>query len=266
MGVSPYSRILISRDTKRPKSHEFIYSLFDDFVELCGDRRYRDDEAIMAGVCFFEDTAITVIANRKGRSLDENLKYNFGMAHPEGYRKAIRLIKQAEKFRRPIITFVDTPGAFPGVESEERGIYNAISECLLAMSAATVPILSIITGEGGSGGALALSMGNEIHMFENASLSVISPEGFASILWKDSSRSEEAASVLKSNSLDLIENGMIEKVYSEPVNGLKEINASIQSNLKSEIRRFLDRFSSMTAEQIVQHRYDKYLSIGKYDE
>lgn len=204
-----------ARSVERLTTKEFAEQLFDSFFEMHGDRRFGDDPAIIGGVGLLDGSAVTVIGTQKGRDIKENVYRNFGSPHPEGYRKAIRLMKQAEKFNRPIVTFINTSGAFCDVESEDRGIGEAIAESLLVMSQLTVPILSIFIGEGGSGGALALAMGNKVWMMENAMYSVLSPEGFASILWKDSSRSKEAAEIMKLTPTDLLELEVIDKIIPE---------------------------------------------------
>ena len=211
-----YDRVYLARKPERSHIHEFIDHVFDEFVEMRGDRYFKDDQAIVGGIGMFNNMPVTIIGHQKGRSIDENLKCQFGMASPEGYRKGMRLMKQAEKFQRPVICFVDTPGAFCGMEAEERGQGEAIARNLYEMSALKVPVLSIVIGEGGSGGALALAGADEVWMMENAVYSVLSPEGFASILWKDSMRASEAAGVMRLTAADLKEMGIVEKVFAEP--------------------------------------------------
>lgn len=203
---------------ERPVSSDYIDQLFDGFYELCGDRFYRDDKAIIGGGAYFHGVPVTVIAQEKGDTTKENILHNFGMASPDGYRKALRLMKQAEKFHRPVICFVDTPGAFCGIEAEERGQGEAIARNIYEMSGLKTPIVSIIIGEGGSGGALALASGDEVWMLENAIYSILSPEGFASILWKDSKKAEEAAEVMKLTAEDLYNQKIVEYVFQEPEN------------------------------------------------
>ena len=216
---TPEEKVKIARDPGRPGTADFISALFTDFFEQRGDRQCREDGSILGGIARFHGRAVTVIGHRKGKNLEENLKCNFGMPGPEGYRKAQRLMRQAEKFGRPIITFVDTPGAYPGKEAEERGQGEAIAQCLALMSSLTVPVISVITGEGGSGGALALAVANRVLMLEHAVYSVLSPEGFASILWKDASRSGEACAVMKLTAQDLRRGGIVQGVLKEPEGG-----------------------------------------------
>ena len=212
---SAWDSVLLSRKSDRPVASDYISALFDDFVELHGDRYYKDDSAVVGGIASFHGIPVTVIGQEKGRSTKENIRRNFGMPSPDGYRKALRLMKQAEAFGRPVICFVDTPGAFCGIEAEERGQGEAIARNLFEMSSLKVPVLSIVIGEGGSGGALALAVANEVWMMENAIYSILSPEGFASILWKDSKRADEAAKVMKVTAAELKELGIIERVIPE---------------------------------------------------
>ena len=216
---TPEEKVKIARDPGRPGTADFISALFTAFFEQRGDRQCREDGSILGGIARFHGRPVTVIGHRKGKNLEENLKCNFGMPGPEGYRKAQRLMRQAEKFGRPIITFVDTPGAYPGKEAEERGQGEAIAQCLALMSSLTVPVISVITGEGGSGGALALAVANRVLMLEHAVYSVLSPEGFASILWKDASRGGEACAVMKLTAQDLRRGGIVQGVLKEPEGG-----------------------------------------------
>ena len=220
--ISAYDRVYLARKADRPNVYEYIDNLFDDFIELHGDRLYKDDGSIVGGLAMFNNIPCTVIGHLKGRTLEENLHCNFGMSSPEGYRKAMRLMKQAEKFNRPIITFVDTPGAYPGLKAEKHGIGEAIARNLMEMSQLTVPIIVIVIGEGGSGGALALSIGDRMVMLENSVYSVLSPEGFSSILWKDKdgSRVQEAAELMKLTAEDLYEMKIIDKIIKEPRGGI----------------------------------------------
>ena len=217
--LTPFQRVLMARHPKRPTTLDYIGLLFDDFVELHGDRTYRDDGAIVGGIALFEGQPVTVIGPQKGRDTKENIARNFGLPHPEGYRKALRLMKQAEKFGRPIITLIDVVGAYPGIEAEERGQGLMIAQCVEEMSFLRTPILSVITGEGGSGGALALGVADRILMLENAWYSVISPEMCATILWRDSSRAAEAAELLRLTPMDLLKFGIIDDVITEPLGG-----------------------------------------------
>ena len=215
-------RVALARHPERPGTAEFIEHLFTDFFEQRGDRLCAEDGSILGGIALFHGKPVTVIGHRKGRSLEQNLAFHFGMPSPEGYRKAQRLMLQAEKFHRPIITFIDTPGAYPGLEAEARGQGDAIAHTLALSSSLTVPVISVVTGEGGSGGALALGVGNRVLMLENAVYSVLSPEGFAAILWKGSSRSEEACEVMKLTAADLLELEVVDKVIPEPAGGAQE--------------------------------------------
>ena len=219
--MDSYDKVLLARDGTRPNLRHYISRLFTDFFEQKGDRSCRDDGAIIGGIALLEDRPITVLGHQKGASLEENVQCNFGMPGPEGYRKALRIMEQAEKFGRPILTFVDTPGAYPGMEAEERGQGEAIARCLMAMGQLRVPILTVVIGEGGSGGALAISVADRIWMLENAVYSVLSPEGFATILWKDASRAREASELMKLTANDLKEAGVCDRVIPEPPGGVK---------------------------------------------
>jgi acetyl-CoA carboxylase carboxyl transferase alpha subunit len=256
--LEPWNRVQLARKANRLTALDYINIIFDDFIEMHGDRLYGDDAAIVGGIAMFHGRPVTIIGEQKGRNTKENIKRNFGMPNPEGYRKSIRLMRQAEKFKRPIICFVDTPGAYCGLGAEERGQGEAIARNLFEMSGLEVPILSIIIGEGGSGGALALAVGNEVWMLENSIYSVLSPEGFASILWKDSKRSKEAAGVMKITASDLMEMGIIEKIIAEPVEGLAENSEPVMENIKQEIDNFLDRMDKMSVEEITEERYNKF--------
>lgn len=247
-----------ARGIDRLTTKELAENLFENFFELHGDRRFGDDPAILGGVASLEGRAVTIIGTQKGHDVKENVYRNFGSPHPEGYRKSIRLMKQAEKFGRPVITFINTSGAFCDVESENRGIGEAIAESLLVMSQLKVPILSIFIGEGGSGGALALGMGNQVWMMENSMYSVLSPEGFASILWKDSSRSKEAAEVMKISPQNLLELDIIDKIIPESKRRKKMKNEDILYMMRKEIILILDMMDKWDAEQIVQQRQKRF--------
>ena len=253
-----WDRVQISRMKDRPVGSDYIHALFTDFMEFHGDRYYRDDRAIIGGIAYFHGMPVTVIAQEKGTNTKENIEHNFGMPSPEGYRKALRLMKQAEKFGRPVICFVDTPGAFCGLEAEERGQGEAIARNLFEMSGLTVPVLSIVIGEGGSGGALAMAVADEVWMLENSIYSILSPEGFASILWKDSSKAKEAAEVMKLTAGDLYELGMVEHVFLEPshytVQNLKEVTREMDE----KIREFIGQYGALTAEEITERRYQRF--------
>ncbi len=253
-----WDRVQISRMKDRPVGSDYIHALFTDFMEFHGDRYYRDDRAIIGGIAYFHGMPVTVIAQEKGTNTKENIEHNFGMPSPDGYRKALRLMKQAEKFGRPVICFVDTPGAFCGLEAEERGQGEAIARNLFEMSGLTVPVLSIVIGEGGSGGALAMAVADEVWMLENSIYSILSPEGFASILWKDSSKAKEAAEVMKLTAGDLYELGMVEHVFLEPshytVQNLKEVTREMDE----KIREFIGQYGALTAEEITERRYQRF--------
>lgn len=256
--VSSWERVLAARDTARPVSADYIEGIFEDFTELHGDRCFRDDGSVVGGIACLDGRSVTVIGIQKGRSTKENVKRNFGMPFPEGYRKALRLMKQAEKFERPVICFIDTPGAFCGTEAEERGQGGAIARNLLEMSALKVPVLSIVTGEAGSGGALALAVANEVWMMENSCYTILSPEGFASILWKDSSRASEAAGIMKVTARELKEMGIIEQVIPETTPADKETLPGIAKYLKRQIKLFLKKQASKTGDQLSKERYQRF--------
>ena len=253
-----WERVTISRKNDRPVGQDYIRTLFSDFLEFHGDRCYGDDPAIIGGIARFAGIPVTVIAQAKGKSTKENVAHHFGMPSPEGYRKALRLMKQAEKFKRPILLFVDTPGAFCGIEAEERGQGEAIARNLFEMSSMKVPILSVVIGEGGSGGALALAVADEVWMLENAIYSVLSPEGFASILWKDSKRASEAAEVMKLTAADLKKLGVIEAVIAEPEVYTEETMQSVVFVLQKKITEFLDTHCNFSPEELAVQRYERF--------
>lgn len=253
-----WERVTISRKNDRPVGQDYIRTLFSDFLEFHGDRCYGDDTAIIGGIARFAGIPVTVIAQAKGKSTKENVAHHFGMPSPEGYRKALRLMKQAEKFKRPILLFVDTPGAFCGIEAEERGQGEAIARNLFEMSSMKVPILSVVIGEGGSGGALALAVADEVWMLENAIYSVLSPEGFASILWKDSKRASEAAAVMKLTAADLKKLGVIEAVIAEPEVYTEETMQSVVFVLQKKITEFLDTHCNFSPEELAAQRYERF--------
>ena len=256
-------KMRIIHDTKRPMITDYINELFTDFTELHGDRYFSDDHAILGGVGYFNGTPVTVIGHRKGRTIEHNMDANFGMAHPEGYRKALRLAHQAEKFHRPVINFVDTSGAFCGVGAEERGQGEAIARNLMEMSGLTVPVLAIVTGEGSSGGALGLGVANHILMLENAVYSVLSPEGFASILWKDASRSGEACTMMKLTAQDLYADGIVEEIIPEPLGGAQRGRQLLFSRLDTAIAVHLAALCKMSGKALADQRYKKYRRIGE---
>ena len=253
-----WERVTISRKNDRPVGQDYIRILFSDFLEFHGDRCYGDDTAIIGGIARFAGIPVTVIAQAKGKSTKENVAHHFGMPSPEGYRKALRLMKQAEKFKRPFLLFVDTPGAFCGIEAEERGQGEAIARNLFEMSSMKVPILSVVIGEGGSGGALALAVADEVWMLENAIYSVLSPEGFASILWKDSKRASEAAAVMKLTAADLKKLGVIEAVIAEPEVYTEETMQSVVFVLQKKITEFLDTHCNFSPEELAAQRYERF--------
>ena len=256
--VSAWEHVLKSREKERPVGKDYIDRLFTDFVELHGDRYYKDDPAVVGGIAYFHGKAVTVIAQCKGKTTKENLERNFSMPSPEGYRKALRLMKQAEKFQRPVICFVDTPGAFCGMEAEERGQGEAIARNLYEMSALKVPVLSIVIGEGGSGGALALAVADEVWMMENAVYSVLSPEGFASILWKDSKRASEAAGVMRLTAADLKELKVIEEIICEPEVYREDTMVPVLCELEEKMEHFLEQYGSLSEKQLTDRRYDRF--------
>lgn len=259
--ADPWDRVLLSRMKDRPVGEDYIHGMFPDFIEFHGDRLYGDDAAIIGGIASFQGMPITVIAQGKGRDTKENIRRNFGMPSPEGYRKARRLMMQAEKFNRPILCLVDTPGAFCGIEAEERGQGEAIARNLFDMSDLKVPVLSIVIGEGGSGGALAMATANEVWMLENSIYSILSPEGFASILWKDAGKAKEAAGVMKLTAKDLFDLGIVEKVIEEPGHfTILNLNTVIKI-LNREMEKFLRKYSSMTAEELETQRYQRFRNM-----
>lgn len=256
--MSAWERVETARSSDRLTSLQYMENVFEDFMELHGDRLFGDDGAVVGGIARLGKMPVTVIGQQKGRSLKENKYRNFGMPNPEGYRKALRLMKQAEKFGRPVINFVDTPGAFCGLEAEERGQGEAIARNLLEMSALKVPVLTIVIGEGGSGGALAMAVGNEVWMMENATYSVLSPEGFASILWKDSKRAKEAAEVMKITAADLKSLGIIEQIIREETPACEKNLPEITEEMREKLIRFVKRCSGKTGEELAALRYDRF--------
>ena len=260
--LSAWDRVYLARHPRRPKAQDYLKRLFHTFYELHGDRCYGDDRAIIGGIAMFEQTPVTVIAQAKGRDLQENMKRNFGMPNPEGYLKALRLAKEAEKFHRPIITFVDTSGAYPGKGAEERGQAEAIAQCLYTFSDLQTPIICIVLSEGGSGGALALSVGDRLVMLENAVYSILSPEGFASILWKDGSRAKEAAEVMKLTAHDLMDKGILDAVIEEPLGGAQNDIEAVCERLRAYIHASLEELQKAKMPALLAQRYEKYRNIG----
>lgn len=261
-GINPYltawDRVQLSRKIDRPSGSDYIEALFTDFMEFHGDRNYGDDRAIIGGIAKFHGRPVTVIVQEKGTNTKENIAHNFGMPMPEGYRKALRLMKQAEKFHRPVICFVDTPGAFCGIEAEERGQGEAIARNLWELAGLKTPVLSVVTGEGGSGGALALAAGDQVWMLENSVYSILSPEGFASILWKDSTKAKEAAAVMKLTASDLYEKGIIEQIIPEPENLTPESLWQVAERLNDKIEAFLRKYMSLSEEELLEARYARF--------
>lgn len=262
--LSPLDKLTLSRMLERPTTLDYIERIFDSFIEFHGDRLYKDDPCIVGGIAKLNGMPVTIIGQQKGRNMKENVKRNFGMPNPDGYRKALRLMKQAEKFKRPVICFVDTPGAFPGIEAEERGQGEAIARNLMEMAILKTPVISIVIGEGGSGGALALSIGDEIWMLEHSVYSVLSPEGFASILWKDGSRVKEAAAIMKITAQDIKEFGIVDKVIQEPTGGAhKDVDVMAQ-NIKEELLKVPFEKLASNISETLEKRYYKYRAIGQY--
>ena len=260
--ISAWERVVLARKAERPKSLDYINNIFTNFIELHGDRKFGDDKSIIGGIAELDGMPVTVIGEQKGKNAKENIERNFGMPNPEGYRKALRLMKQAEKFDRPIITFIDTPGAYPGMGAEERGQGEAIARNLFEMSKLKVPTISIVIGEGSSGGALALGVTDIIIMFENAVYSILSPEGFASILYKDASKSQEAAEKMKITSKELKKLGVIDSIVKEPEGGAQEDFEKVCKDLKNMILKDINRLSKKSQEELVEQRYEKYRKIG----
>ena len=259
--LTAWQRVELSRRKDRPVGSDYIDALFTDFVEFHGDRYFADDKAIIGGVARFHGMPVTVIAQAKGRNTKENIERNFGMPKPEGYRKALRLMKQAEKFARPVICLVDTPGAFCGLEAEERGQGEAIARNIYEMSGLKVPVVSIIIGEGGSGGALAMATADEVWMLENSIYSILSPEGFASILWKDSSKAKEAAEVMKLTAENLKSQGIVERVFAEPQTYTVQNMNSVIMQINEAIEEFLMKYGSMSEQELIRHRYERFRNM-----
>jgi len=266
-GKNSMDIVRISREFKRPTTLEYVDLILDDFIEMHGDRRFSDDRAIIGGIGMLDGMPVTLIGHQKGRDVKENIERNFGMAHPEGYRKALRLMKEAERFGRPVINFIDTPGAYPGIGAEERGQAEAIAYNLYEMSGLKVPIISLITGEGGSGGALALGVADRVFMLENCIYSVISPEGCAAILWKDSTKAKAAAEAMKITSRDLYEMGIIDGIIPEPPEGAHTNPRLTARNIKQKlIETIAELLETRDPRQRVENRYLKYRKMGRFTE
>ncbi len=264
--LKPWDRVQMARHQQRPTTLDYIEQLFEDFIEFHGDRLYGDDEAIVAGIALYHNQPITVIGHQRGKNTKENIRRNFGMPHPEGYRKALRHMKQAEKFNRPIICFIDTKGAEPGKEAEERGQSGAIAQNLMEMAGLTVPVICIVIGEGGSGGALALGVGDKIFMLENSTYSVISPEGAAALLWKDASQAQRAAESMMITAYDLDELHVLDGIIPEPKGGAHR-DVEYQANeIDKVITSALKELSKLSADTLLEKRWEKYKNIGTYEE
>lgn len=264
--LRPWNRVQMVRHQERPTTLDYVEELFTDFIEFHGDRFYGDDEAIVAGIAFYQNEPITVIGHQRGKVTKENIRRNFGMPHPEGYRKALRHMKQAEKFNRPIVCFIDTKGAYPGKAAEERGQSEAIAKNLVEMAGLKVPIICIVIGEGGSGGALGLGVGDHIYMLENSTYSVISPEGAAAILWKDASQAQKAAESMKITSYDLKELGVIDTIISEPKGGAHRDIEAQAKNIDLVLQQSLKTLKSYPIQDLLEKRWEKYNQIGDYTE
>ena len=261
--LNQWQKTQVARHENRPKAKFFIDNLFTNFINLSGDRKFSDDKAVIAGFALFEGRSVLVLGQEKGSDLDSRLKRNFGMMRPEGYRKCIRLMLLADKFKIPVISFVDTPGAYPGIGAEQRGQAEAIASSIECCMSLKVPIISIIIGEGGSGGAIALASANKVIMLENAIYSVISPEGCASILWRDPSKSLEAARAMKLTADELLKIGIIDEIIKEPNGGAHRNQTEVISYTKSALSKYLDQFNGYTGEEIYEDRKKKFISIGK---
>ncbi len=261
--ITAWERVEIARNPKRKTAIEYVENIFDEFIELHGDRSFKDDKAIVCGLARIGEQNFTIIAEQKGRNTKENIERNFGMPNPESYRKAIRFMKQAEKFNRPIITFVDTKGAYPGIGAEERGQGEAIAKSMFEMAKLKIPVLCFIIGEGSSGGALAIAVGNKVYMLENAVYSILSPEGYSSILWKDSSRAKEAAEKMKLTAQDLYDLNVIDKIIKEPIKGDNESFEKVCKDIKKQIISEITKMKNKTEKEIVEERYQKFRNMGE---
>ena len=262
--LTAWQKVEIARNPKRKTSIEYIEQIFDEFIELHGDRNFKDDQAIICGLGRIGNQSYTIIAEQKGRTTKENVLRNFGMPNPESYRKAIRFMKQAEKFNRPVITFIDTKGAYPGVGAEERGQGEAIAKSMFEMAKLKVPVISIVIGEGSSGGALAIGVSNKIYMLENAIYSILSPEGYSSILWKDSSRYKEAAEKMKLTANDLYEMKVIDTIIPEPIEMQESDFDKVAKTIKNEIKKDVEKMQKQTKDAIVEQRYQKFRNLGEF--
>lgn len=262
--LTPWQRVQIARHSQRPTTLDYIGHIFNNFLEIHGDRLFGDDTAIVAGIAKLDDQPVTVIGHQKGKDTKDNIARNFGMPHPEGYRKALRAMDQANKFKRPIICFIDTPGAYPGKAAEERGQSEAIARNLREMARFEVPIICIVTGEGGSGGALALGVGNHTYMLENSIYSTISPEGAAALLWKDAGQAQRAAETMKITAPDLYEMGIIDELIKEPMGGAHNDPAEQAQSIKQYIVKGLKELKDLDNQALLEQRYEKFRKIGEY--
>lgn len=262
--LTPWQTVQVARHPERPLIQDFIAGLFSEFIELHGDRLFGDDHAIVGGFATLDTWRVMVIGHQKGRGIDDNLKFNFGMARPEGYRKAMRLMHMAEKFRVPVVCFIDTPGAYPGADAEERGQAEAIARNLMEMSALKTPIIVAVTGEGGSGGALGIGVGDVLLMMSNAVYSVISPEGCASILWRDGTKAPEAATALKITAQELLKLKVIDEIVPEPIGGAHRDPKAAIATLRKVLIRNLDRLTHTSTSKLLNRRFEKYARIGSY--
>ena len=260
--LKPWNRVQIARLPERPTTLDYIPYIFDSFIELHGDRSFRDDPAMIGGIGYLDGKSVTVIGQQRGKDTKDNIYRNFGMAHPEGYRKALRLMKQAEKFNRPIFTFIDTKGAYPGKAAEERGQSESIAKNLMEMASLTVPVIAVVIGEGGSGGALGIGISNRVLMLENSTYSVISPEGAAALLWKDSNLAQIAAETMKITALDLLDLGIIDEVINEPLGGAQKDEEVQALSIKKMFLKHLNELNQLTPEELANDRFEKFRKIG----
>ncbi|QRS45033.1 acetyl-CoA carboxylase carboxyltransferase subunit alpha [Staphylococcus epidermidis] len=260
--LNPWDRVQIARLPERPTTLDYIPYIFDSFIELHGDRSFRDDPAMIGGIGYLDGKSVTVIGQQRGKDTKDNIYRNFGMAHPEGYRKALRLMKQAEKFNRPIFTFIDTKGAYPGKAAEERGQSESIAKNLMEMASLTVPVIAVVIGEGGSGGALGIGISNRVLMLENSTYSVISPEGAAALLWKDSNLAQIAAETMKITALDLLDLGIIDEVINEPLGGAQKDEEVQALSIKKMFLKHLNELKQLTPEELANDRFEKFRKIG----
>ncbi|EJE02226.1 acetyl-CoA carboxylase carboxyl transferase subunit alpha [Staphylococcus epidermidis] len=260
--LKPWNRVQIARLPERPTTLDYIPYIFDSFIELHGDRSFRDDPAMIGGIGYLDGKSVTVIGQQRGKDTKDNIYRNFGMAHPEGYRKALRLMKQAEKFNRPIFTFIDTKGAYPGKAAEERGQSESIAKNLMEMASLTVPVIAVVIGEGGSGGALGIGISNRVLMLENSTYSVISPEGAAALLWKDSNLAQIAAETMKITAHDLLDLGIIDEVINEPLGGAQKDEEAQALSIKKMFLKHLNELKQLTPEELANDRFEKFRKIG----